>query len=138
VALLVYVMQLEGTASAEGGSAKVRKAMTAVASCITGPGGAGPLPVASFESEVTFRGKGRFEESGAIAFGSGNGLRFRTIGEGFLVPSGDPGLKHGWATWRVEGGFGEFEGASGVIRSDFVLQASGEIRDSQFGTIFVK
>lgn len=139
MALLVLVMQLKGRISSPDVFSRARKEMTAVASCITGPGGAGLLPAAAFESEVTFTAETSFEESGAIKLGAGKDeLRFRSIGAGTLIPSGDPDLKYGWVTWRVEGGFGEFDGANGVITSNFVIRGSGEITDSQLGTIFVK
>jgi hypothetical protein len=77
---------------------------------------------ATFESEVTFTGDTTFKESGSITFGSaGNRLLFSTVGAGYLGLSSDPRLKHGSVMWRIEGGEGQFEGASGLITSNSSL-----------------
>jgi hypothetical protein len=40
--------------------------------------------------------------------------------------------------WRVEGGEGQFAGASGLITSNFTIDEAGEVTDNHFGVIFVK
>jgi hypothetical protein len=40
--------------------------------------------------------------------------------------------------WRVEDGEGQFAGASGLITSNFTLNATGELIDNHFGLIFVR
>ena len=40
--------------------------------------------------------------------------------------------------WRVDGGEGQFAGASGYITSNFTLSDTGDVTDNQFGVIFVK
>jgi hypothetical protein len=94
---------------------------------------------ASFESEVTITGETAFLESGTITFGEArNQLRFSTVGQGYLGPSAEPKFKHGSVIWRVEGGEGQFAGASGLITSNFTIDEAGEVTDNHFGVIFVK
>jgi hypothetical protein len=45
---------------------------------------------------------------------------------------------HGAVTWKVDGGDGQFEGATGLITSNFVLSDTGDVVDHQFGLIFLK
>jgi hypothetical protein len=47
-------------------------------------------------------------------------------------------LKHGTVNWRVDGGDGQFEGASGLITSNFTVGPNGEVVDNHFGLIFLK
>jgi hypothetical protein len=79
-----------------------------------------------------------FTETGTISFGDGNSLEFSTIGEGYLAPSPEEELNHGIVMWRVECGTGQFEGASGLITSNFTCSAHGAVTDDQFGLIWVK
>jgi hypothetical protein len=146
---LIYVMQFKGGAAPKAGAAGVIKASTSAPSCnvssIVGPEGiAGTMQSASggratFESEVTMTGDTSFGEIGTIRFGEKNhSLRFSTVGQGYLNKSADPGLQHGSVMWRVDGGEGQFAGASGLITSNFTLSATGEVTDNHFGLIFVK
>jgi len=80
---------------------------------------------AHLECRLTFLDESRFEETGTISFGNGNTLRFRSAGEGTLVPCRQPGLSHGAAAWDVDGGAGAFANASGRIVSNFLLSDSG-------------
>jgi hypothetical protein len=89
------------------------------------------------QSRLVFDGGDSFDETGAIVFGRGNVLRFRTVGLGHLAPSPDPHLRHGTVVWEVEGGEGQFEGASGRITSNFFVSDTGEMTDNQFGLVFV-
>jgi hypothetical protein len=93
---------------------------------------------ASFESQVTLTGESSFLESGSIHFGKRHSLRFSTVGQGYLGASADPSLKHGTVNWRVNSGDGQFEGASGLITSNFTLGPNGEVVDNHFGLIFLK
>jgi hypothetical protein len=71
-------------------------------------------------------------ESGRIRFGE-HVLRFSTVGQGYLAASADPKLRHGTVTWRVDGGKGQFEQASGLITSNFTIGQEGEVVDNHFG-----
>jgi hypothetical protein len=73
-----------------------------------------------------------------LVFGHRNTIRFRTVGLGRLAPSPDPHLRHGTVVWEVEGGEGQFEGASGRITSNFFVSDTGEMTDNQLGVIFIR
>jgi hypothetical protein len=89
------------------------------------------------QSRLVFDDDGSFDETGAIVFGHRNVIRFRTVGLGRLAQSPDPHLRHGTVVWEVEGGEGQFEGASGRITSNFFVSDTGELTDNHFGLIFV-
>lgn len=146
---VVYVMQFKGGAAPKAGVSGVMKATTSAPSCTTNSivsaqGVTGTLQPAqggkaSFESEVTLTGETSFSEVGAIRFGdSSHVLRFSTVGQGYLGKSPEEGLQHGSVMWRVDGGEGQFAGATGLITSNFTLSAKGEVIDNHFGLIFVR
>lgn len=146
---ITYTMQFKGRAAPVGGSSTVLRATTTASSCtlttVVGPEGVnGNLQpaaggTASFESEVTLTGETTFQESGTITFGQGgHRLRFSTVGQGYLGSSPDPKLRHGSVMWRVDGGEGQFAGASGLITSNFTVSETGEVTDNHLGVVFVK
>ena len=146
---ITYYMQFKGRAAPGGGSSPVLKATTTAASCtmttVVGSEGVNSTlqPAAggkaAFASEVTITGETAFLESGTITFGeTGHRLRFSIVGQGYLGSSADPQLKHGSVIWQVDGGEGQFAGASGLITSNFTINEAGEVTDNHFGVIFVK
>ena len=93
---------------------------------------------ATFESELVFTGATSFQEAGTIRFGSGgHWLRFSTIGSAFLGTAADDRRRHGAAIWRINGGEGQFAGATGLIASTFVVNDTGEVTDHQLGVVYV-
>jgi len=146
---IIYVLQFTGHAAPVEGASGVLKATTSAPSCEIStqvgmhglrselrPGDGG---TALFESEVTMTGDASFKESGTISFGAGgNRLRFSTVGQGYLGPSADPKQSTGAVTWQVDGGEGQFEGATGLITSNFLVSDSGEVVDNHFGVIFLR
>ena len=74
-----------------------------------------------------------FFEWGTIDFGR-CGLRFSSIGAGTMLgPPGADGFSHGAVLWRVDGGWGALEGATGAIASNFlVVLDTEELVDCQF------
>jgi len=144
---LIYVMQFTGQAAPAAGSTTVIKATSTASSCsltttVGTDGVSGVLqPVggdkAHFESEVTLTGDASFVESGSIRFGDRSKLRFSTVGQGNIGASADPKLKSGTVMWRVDGGEGQFAGASGYITSNFLIGEAGELTDNHFGVLFV-
>jgi hypothetical protein len=115
---------------------------TIVASSVGPDGLAGDLRPAdggeaTFTSEVTFTGATSFVESGTIGFGEGHALRFSTVGAGHLDASADPARKHGTVMWRVDGGDGQFAGASGLITSNFFVGDDLTVTDHHFGVILL-
>ena len=146
---IMYNLQFRGTAVRSSAENGVLKATTSAASCVmrsvvTADGVEGSIApaeggLAFFESEVRILSPEAFTESGTIGFGDGDhALRFSTVGQGYLGPSADPQHMAGAVTWRVDGGEGQFEGATGLITSNFVLSEHGDVVDHQFGVIFVK
>ena len=146
---VIFNLQFRGAAAPGGAEKGVLKATTSATSCsmktvMTPDGVEGAFApaeggLAFFESEVRMTAPDAFTESGTITFGDGdNSLRFSTVGQGHLGPSADAKYMAGAVTWKVEGGEGQFEGASGLITSNFVLSDDGEVVDHQLGVIFVK
>jgi hypothetical protein len=144
---VIYAMQFKGKAG-PGASANVMKASssassTSITTVVSAQGLQGKIEPAAggkaeFESEVTLTGETSFLEKGSIRFGAGNRLHFTTVEHGYLGDSADAKLKSGTVMWRVEGGEGQFAGATGYITSNFTLSDAGEVTDNQFGAIFVK
>jgi hypothetical protein len=145
---IIYAMQFTGRATPQNAEGTVLKATTTAPSCTitttTGTDGvSGTLQraagdQATFESEVVFSDGSTFTETGTIAFGTnGHRLRFSTVGQGYLGDSADPGRKHGAVSWRVDGGEGQFAGASGLITSNFFVTNNLEVTDHHLGIIFL-
>jgi hypothetical protein len=145
---IIYAMQFKGKA-APGASQNVMKAATSASSntltTVVGADGVqGKFESAAggnaqFESEVTLTGATSFLEKGTIRFGERNNLlHFSTVEHGYLGDSADAKLKSGAVMWRVDGGEGQFAGATGYITSNFTLSDAGEVTDNQFGVIFTK
>ncbi len=93
---------------------------------------------ARFESTVSMKNEGAFDEHGTISFGADNRLRFVTVGQGQVQPSGEEGISVGAVIWRVDGGDGVFAGAAGFITSNFWFNTANEVTDNQFGVIEMK
>jgi hypothetical protein len=89
---------------------------------------------ALLESTLAFRDERRFEEIGTIVFALGNSLRIR--GRGRLAPSADPDLRQGTVVWSIDGGDGHFDGATGLITSNFLLSATGDLTENQLAVVF--
>jgi hypothetical protein len=69
---------------------------------------------------MTVTGATSFQEVGTVAFADGRRLRFASVGSGYLGAGSHSGQKHGAGAWRVEGGEGQFAGASGLIASNLL------------------
>ena len=89
---------------------------------------------ALLESRLTFQDERRFDEEGAIVFALGHSLRIR--GHRRLAPCADPELRHGSVVWRIAGGDGHFRRSSGLITSNFLLSASGDLTENQLAVVF--
>jgi hypothetical protein len=142
-----YVLQFKGTAGPTNEAGTILKATTTAPGCqITttiGPDGVtaeyqpAPGERASFESEVRITGESSFQEQGTISMGKGR-LHFSTVGEGYLGASSDPKVRHGSVIWRIERGEGPFQGATGLITSNFFVTDQGEVTDNHFGVLFLR
>src|SRR3954451_25244357 len=144
---VLYAMRFAGQAEPVGDVGNVLKATTSAPSStltssvgpagVTGTLAAAPGEDATFASEVTFTGETSFLEVGTIGFGEGHGLRFSTIGSGYLAPSADPTRKQGTVMWRVDGGEGQFAEASGLITSNFFVDEGLGVVDHHFGVLLL-
>jgi hypothetical protein len=94
---------------------------------------------AEFDTKVTMTGETAFDEEGTMTFdGAGDGIGFTTLGAGYLGPSPEEGLLQGSVIWRVEEGRGRFSGATGLITSNFLMNAeSGEVAEKQVIALFL-
>ncbi|HEU0113383.1 MAG TPA: hypothetical protein VFQ80_01830 [Thermomicrobiales bacterium] len=144
---LVYALRFRGRATPVGPDGNILEAMTTAASAsfttavgpdgLTGSWQQDAGEAATFASEVTFTSDTSFQETGTITFGAGNILWFATVGQGYLASSVDLARKHGAVTWRVEGGEGQFAGASGLITSNFFVDDRLGVVDHHFGVLLV-
>jgi len=137
---LLYNLQFLGSAAPKDGNPAVL-AVVAKASSGVGAGlnaALGATSEATFESTVTMGADGAtFDESGSISFGRGNSVRFTTVDQGHVAPSPEPGVTAGAVIWKIDGGDGDFAGASGYITSNFWFDMEGRVTDNQLGAIFV-
>lgn len=94
--------------------------------------------LAFFESELRFTGAGEFQEGGEIVFGDGRRhvLRFSTLGLSHVELGPEPDVMAGAASWKVDGGGGQFSQARGLIPSNFTINGAGERSGFQCGLIF--
>jgi hypothetical protein len=95
--------------------------------------------LAFIESELRVTGPDEFQEDGTISFGDANEhiLRFSTVGQGHVTTGVEPGTMAGTASWKVDGGEGQFAAARGFISSAFTISDSGERSDFHCGLIFL-
>ena len=144
---IIYAMQFKGQAVPVQGTSLQATTNATSCSITTTVGDAGVKSTlqpaeggkAAFESKVTFTGETSFQESGTISFGvSNHRLHFSTVGQGHIDASADPKIKHGSVMWKIERGEGQFEGATGLITSNFFVSDAGEVTDNHFGVIFLK
>ena len=143
---LIYSMHFQGRSSLVTDDKRTIKTTTTATSCtlrstigadgVDGRHEAITGDLAFLESEIHLTGPERFSEKGVITFGEKHSLRFSTMDDGHLGLSARPEIAAGAAHWKVEGGEGQFAGATGLITSNFTLSETGEINDYQLGVIF--
>jgi hypothetical protein len=101
-------------------------------------GDGGGIDFVSYDTHVTFTSETSFTESGRVSVGrNGDALLISTVGEGYVGPSADLSILHGAVVWRIDGGEGTLEGASGLLTSNFQLQPdTGDVTEYQTAVIF--
>jgi hypothetical protein len=104
---------------------------------VEGGEGAG-IDAVSYETHVAFTSETTFTESGRVTVGrDGDALLISTVGVGYIGPSADPSVMHGAVVWRIDGGEGGLEGASGLVTSNFQLRPeTGDVKEYQVAVIF--
>jgi hypothetical protein len=144
---LVFALEFRGSAGAIDGSATSRSARTsapsqalrAVMAADAMEAAVEPLSgdSAVLESTVERFADGSFVEAGIITYGRLGRVSFSTVGTGTVGPSPVEGWVHGAVMWIVTGGDGQFTGARGLITSNFVASAQGQVVDNQFARLYV-
>jgi hypothetical protein len=94
---------------------------------------------ASYENHAVFTSESTFAETGTIRYGDGDAeLEIATLSDGTLAPCAEPDVLHGAAVYSINAGRGRFEGASGLITTNFLLwPAKGEFEERQVAVVFV-
>ena len=144
---LVFALTFTGRGGPVPGSETTRQAKTVAPSLVIrtvlGDGGVESAADtidgerAVLESRVERFADGSFVEDGTIAYGLAGTISFVTVGRGSVGPSPIPGWVHGAVIWSVTGGDGVFAGAQGLITSNFVVSAGGDVVDNHFTRIYV-
>src|SRR5215813_13120956 len=75
-------------------------------------------------------------ETGKIRYGAAGTIAFKTVLRGIIGPSPQPGVQRGSVMWEVTSGEGKFQGAKGLITSNFTVGANGEVTDDQFVRLY--
>jgi hypothetical protein len=145
---IIYALQFKGSAAPKDGAADVMavnaKAPGASVRTQVFPDGLnGKIETeagaeAAFASTVKMTSDSSFDEEGTISFGADHSLRFVTAGQGHVAPSAEEGVSAGAVVWKIDGGEGQFAGATGYITSNFWFNGAGEVTDNQFGVIELK
>lgn len=144
--LLSYALLFRGEVTPTGIDDNVLRVAASAPGCIfrtrlNGTGVAGSLRKledgeARCDSEVIRTGTSTFQEVGTIVFGTdAHRLRFSTLGSGWIGPASTPWRQWGAAIWRIDGGDGQFAGATGLVASIFRIGEQGRIVTSQLGMI---
>lgn len=144
---IVFALEFRGSAGPSGESGTTRRARTTAPSqilkTVLGADGidAGIEPragdTAVLDSTVKRFPDGSFVEEGTIAYGRAGTVSFSTVGRGTVGPSPVEGWVHGTVMWIVTGGEGRLTGARGLITSNFVASADGEVVDHQIARLYV-
>jgi hypothetical protein len=144
---LSFVLQFQGSAALVVGSPQTLQAQTTAANqsfrTVLGADGIEATlealggGQATFASRVVVNADGSFDETGTITYGSLGSVEFRTLGQGYMFPSGIEGLQRGGVLWEVTSGTGQFAGATGVITSNFSVSSEGKVVDNHFAVLYL-
>jgi hypothetical protein len=138
---LTISAELRGEAAEPGGEPPQTepRARSVSVDAVAADGSAVMIERLSYENHAIFTGESTFTETGTIATGQPAGeLDVISVGEGTLGPSADRKLLHGAVMYRIVAGRGRFDGASGVITSNFLLApATGQYVEKQVAIVFL-
>ena len=144
---VVFALEFRGRAAPVAGSERTRRARSTAPSqtLSTVLGGDGVRArvdavageSAVLESRVERFDDGAFVEDGTITYGSAGRIVFETIGRGRVGPSPVAGWTAGGVLWSITGGDGRFAGVHGLITSNFVVSAAGEVIDNHFARLYL-
>ena len=88
-------------------------------------------------TELSMTGGERFDEAGTISLGQDAAVHFRSIAPGHVGASPEAGVRQGSAQCGVDAGEGALAGARGVLTSNFLICATGEVTDRRIVVLFV-
>jgi hypothetical protein len=144
---LSFVLQFQGSAAPVAGSPQTLQAQTTATNqtfrTVLGADGIQATleslggGQATFTSRVVVNADGSFDEIGTITYGNLGTIEFRTLGKGYMFPSGIAGLQRGGVLWEVSRGTGQFAGATGVITSNFSVSSDGKVVDNHFAVLYL-
>ena len=144
---LSFVLQFQGSAAPVAGSSQTLQAQTTAANqtfrTVLGADGIQATlealggGQATFVSRVVVNADGSFDETGTITYGNLGSVEFRTLGKGYMFPSGIEGLQRGGVLWEVTRGTGQFASATGVITSNFSVSSDGKVVDNHFAVLYL-
>jgi hypothetical protein len=144
---LSFVLQFHGSVAPVAGSSQTLQAQTTAANqtfrtALGADGIQATLEAtggghAAFTSRVVVNADGTFDETGTITYGGLGAVEFKTLGRGYMFPSGIEGLQRGGVLWEVTRGTGQFVGATGVITSNFSVAADGTVVDNHFVALYL-
>ncbi|MBV1886231.1 MAG: hypothetical protein KUG61_04040 [Parvibaculaceae bacterium] len=89
-----------------------------------------------FQGRVETESESSFRETGELDMAAGK-VFFESDGSGTLVPSPVEGLQLGRVCWRINGGTGAFDGATGQMLSNFTVSEEAVVEDAIAAVIFL-
>lgn len=144
---LVFALEFRGKARPVLGMEGAREARTTASTdgLVTFTGGdwlrahmkATEPASAVLEARVQRYADGTFVEEGTITYGTAGTLSFETVGRGWVEPSPVAGTMRGAVVWTIVGGTGALTGATGLIASNFVANADGDVVDNHIVRLYV-
>ena len=144
---LVFALEFRGKAAAVPGTEGRRQARTTASSqtlstVLAADGVRAQIEsnvgeTAVLEAQVHRFGDGTFVEHGTITYGAAGAVTFETVGRGWVQPGPSPGSSGGGVVWRIRGGDGLFANAQGLITSNFIVSADGDVTDNHFARIYL-
>ena len=150
---LIYALQFVRPAGTSPGGEPIVAASARVTTVITPAGVNGEIETldqyqtALVQVTAVHNPDGTFTESGTITFGDpaeGNRVQFSSIGVGYInvYPCPEQPFTAGTVMWKVDQGEGFFDGATGAITSNFLVDGSapkdeGELIAYHFGVIYL-
>jgi hypothetical protein len=137
---ITWIAELRGAAAPPAGDPPETdpSSSSVTVSAVDADGSDPGIAQISYTNHAVHTGETTFTETGVVTLGEdGDEVEVASAGEGTLGPSADPELLHGVVVYRINGGRGRFEGASGMITSNFLVDPrNGEIEERQTGIVF--
>ena len=138
---MIVVGHFHGEAAAPSGQPPETdpRATSVSLTSTTADGSDAGIERASYQNHACHTGETTFTETGTLRLDDGTGeWDIVSVSDGTLGPSADPEVLHGAVVYRIVAGRGRFEGASGLVTSNFLLRpAAGEFDETQVAIVFI-